>query len=164
MIRFLEIQSPNCRETLHRPLPKATLVCKNKKEEKTRRRRRTCTRAPSLSYYHHGNITGLIAAGQFVTSLDSSGSVIFEQHEHDNPHAHDNYNHNRIVRARSRQVMRKMWRVEQEHNIIRIFYYTRSWQQEGTAENTSGEPSYWPGWMSRPGARLSKACRNTGGS
>jgi len=33
MIRFLEIQSPNCRETLHRPLPKATLDCKktNKK-------------------------------------------------------------------------------------------------------------------------------------
>jgi len=39
MIRFLEIQSPNCRETLRRPLPKATLVCKKKKEEKTRRRR-----------------------------------------------------------------------------------------------------------------------------
>jgi len=34
MIRFLEIQSPNCRETLHRPLPKATLVCKKKEEEK----------------------------------------------------------------------------------------------------------------------------------
>jgi len=28
MERFLEIQSPNCRETLHRPLPKVTLVCK----------------------------------------------------------------------------------------------------------------------------------------
>ena len=28
MIRFLEIQSPNCRETLHRPQPKAILVSK----------------------------------------------------------------------------------------------------------------------------------------
>ena len=34
MIRFLEIQGPNCRETLHPPLPKATLVCKNKKSRK----------------------------------------------------------------------------------------------------------------------------------
>ena len=42
MIRFLDIQGPNCRETLHRPLPKATLVCK--KNKKNRRRRRTCTR------------------------------------------------------------------------------------------------------------------------
>ena len=33
MVRFLEIQGPNCRETLHSPLPKATLVCK--KEKKT---------------------------------------------------------------------------------------------------------------------------------
>jgi len=160
MIRFLDIQSPNCRETLHLPLPKATLVCKNQ----TAQTRRTCTIAPSLSYFHFGNSTELIAACQFVTSLDSSGSVSFRQHEHDNPHAHDNYNHNRIVRERTRQVIRKMWRVEQEHNVIEIFYYTQGWQQQVTAENTSGEPSYWPGWMSRPGARLSKACRNTGGS
>jgi len=41
------------------------------------------------------------------------------------------------------QVIQKMWRVE--HDVIRIFYYTRGWQQEGTAENTSGEPSYGPG-------------------
>jgi len=34
MIRFLEIQGPNCRETLHRPLLKATHVCLNKKQEK----------------------------------------------------------------------------------------------------------------------------------
>jgi len=34
MISFFEIQGPNCRETLHRPLSKATLVCK-KKEENT---------------------------------------------------------------------------------------------------------------------------------
>jgi len=51
-----------------------------------------------------------------------------------------------------------MWRVEQKHNVIRIFYYTRVWQQEGTVESTSGEPSYGPGWLSRPEARLSNAC------
>ena len=34
MIRFLEIQSPNCRETLHCPLPKETLVCIKKKKKK----------------------------------------------------------------------------------------------------------------------------------
>jgi len=33
MIRFFEIQGSNCRETLHHPLPKATLVCKNKKKK-----------------------------------------------------------------------------------------------------------------------------------
>jgi len=33
-IRFLEIQGPNCREIFHRPLPKATLVCKKKKKKK----------------------------------------------------------------------------------------------------------------------------------
>jgi len=33
MIRFLEIQGPNCREILHRPLPKATHVCLKKEEE-----------------------------------------------------------------------------------------------------------------------------------
>ena len=64
-------------------------------------------------------------------------------------------------------MIRKMWRVEQKHDVIRIFYYTRGRQQQGaenTAENTSDEPSYSPGWLSRPGARLSKACRNIGGS
>ena len=94
MIRFFEIQDPNCRETLYRPLPKAT--------QKPSMRRCTCTRAPSFSYFHYGNIIELIAAGQFVTSLDSSGSVSCRQHEHDNPHAHDNDNHNKIVRERSR--------------------------------------------------------------
>jgi len=34
MIRFLEIQGPNCREILHCPLPKATHVCLKKQEEK----------------------------------------------------------------------------------------------------------------------------------
>ena len=70
MVRFLEIQSPNGRETFHRQLPK-TIVCKNKKfigegapaPEK-----------PSLSHFHYGNTTELGAAGQFVTSLDMSGS------------------------------------------------------------------------------------------
>jgi len=47
-----------------------------------------------------------------------------------------------------------MWRVEQEHNVIRIFYYARVWQQEGTVESTSGEPSYRQGWLSRPGAKM----------
>ena len=85
-----------------------------------------------------------------MTSLDSSGSVrpaCFKPGLPDlnspvtctdNPHAQDNYNQNRIVRERGRQVMR---RVEQEHDVIGIFYYT----QEGTAGNTSGEPSYGPG-------------------
>jgi len=40
MIRFLEIQGPNCREILHSPPPKAT----HPKKVKTRSRRRTCTR------------------------------------------------------------------------------------------------------------------------
>jgi len=53
--------------------------------------------------------------------------------------------------------------VEQEHDVIGMFYYTQGWQQEGTAENTSGESSYGPGWLSRPGARLSKVSRNIGG-
>ena len=38
-----------------------------------------------------------------------------------------------------------MWRVEQEPDVIKIFYYTRGWQQEGAAKTTSGEPSYGPG-------------------
>jgi len=74
MIRFLEIQGPNCRELviLHRPLPKATLVClKNKTEGEGA----PAPEKPSLSHSHYGNTTGLGAAGQFVTSLDSSGSV-----------------------------------------------------------------------------------------
>jgi len=34
MIRFFEIQGLNCCETLHRPLPKATLVCFLKKKRR----------------------------------------------------------------------------------------------------------------------------------
>jgi len=77
--------------------------------------------------------------------------------EQDSPHAHDNDNHNRIVRERGRQVIQKMWMVEQEHNVTEIFYYTRIWWQEGTAESTSGDPSYGPGCLSRTGPRLSGA-------
>jgi len=138
MIRFLEIQGPNCCETLHNPLPKATLVCTKRKSEGEGA---PAPEKPSLSHFHYGNTTELGAAGQLVTSLDSSGSVrpacftpglliqTHLSHEHNNPHAHDNNNHHRIVRERGKQVIRKMWRVEQEHDVIRIFHYTRGWQQ-----------------------------------
>ena len=33
MIRFFEIQGLNCREILHRPLPKATHVCSKEKRK-----------------------------------------------------------------------------------------------------------------------------------
>ena len=68
-------------------------------------------------------------------------------HDQDNPHAHNNANYNnlKIVRERGRQVIRKMWGVEQEHDVIGIFYYTRVWHQEGTVESTSNEPSYGQG-------------------
>jgi len=56
-------------------------------------------------------------------------------HGQDNPLAHNNYNYNRIVRERGRQVTRKMWRVEQEQDVIGTFYCARVWQQEGTAES-----------------------------
>ena len=97
MIRFFEIQGLNCREILHRPLPKATHVCS--KKVKSEGEGAPAPEKPSLSRFHYGNITELGAAGQFVTSLDSSGSVrpacfipieTHLSHEHDNPHAHDN--------------------------------------------------------------------------
>ena len=76
MIRFLEIQGPNCRETLHHSLPKATLVCKKrKKNEKPEGEVAPAPEKTSLSHFHYGNNTELGAAGQFVTSLDSSGNV-----------------------------------------------------------------------------------------
>jgi len=68
MLRFLEIQGPNYRETLHRPLPKATLVCK---EIKTEEEGAPAPKKPSLSHFHYRNTTELGAAGQFVTSLYS---------------------------------------------------------------------------------------------
>ena len=83
----------------------------------------------------------------------------------------------RIVRERGRQVIQKMWRVEQEHDVIRISYSARVRHhqvapnfevrdivREETGESTSGEPSHGQGWLSKPGARLSKACGNRGGN
>jgi hypothetical protein len=75
MITFLEIRGPNCRETLHRPLPKATLDCKKNKKKKPEGEGAPAPEKPSLSHFHHGNTTELGATGQFVTSLDSSGSL-----------------------------------------------------------------------------------------
>ena len=72
MVRFPEVQGPNCRETLHRPLPKVTLVCLKKKEKGEGT---LAPEKPSLAHFHYGNTTELGAAGKFVTSLDSSGSV-----------------------------------------------------------------------------------------
>ena len=48
--------------------------------KKTKKKRQTgeggpAPEKPSLSHSHNGNTTGLGAAGQFVTSLVSSGSV-----------------------------------------------------------------------------------------
>jgi len=93
MVRFLEIQGPNCRETLHSPLPTATLVCLKKKPEGegapapgTREVEDPLT---DLSHFQYGNGTEpanepvdpaseqnhMGCSGQFLTSLDSSGSV-----------------------------------------------------------------------------------------
>jgi len=72
MVRFFEIQGPNCRQTLYRPLPKTTLVCK-KKEGKPEEEGAPAPEKPSLSHFHYGNTTELGTAGQFVTSLDSAG-------------------------------------------------------------------------------------------
>ena len=95
MVRFLEIQGPNCRETLHSPLPTATLVCLKKNPEGegapapgTREVEDPLT---DLSHFQYGNGTEPAnepvdltsdseqnhtgPPGQFLTSLDSSGSV-----------------------------------------------------------------------------------------
>jgi len=74
MLRFLEIQGPS-REILHCPLPKATLVCKKRIRKKPKGEGEPAPEKPSLSHFHYGNTTELGATGQFVTSLDSSGSV-----------------------------------------------------------------------------------------
>jgi len=89
MVGFLETQGPNCHEILHSPLPKTTHVCLKKKKENP-----TCTREvedplTGLSKFHYGNDTEpadepvdhaseqnhMGPPGQFLTSLDSSGSV-----------------------------------------------------------------------------------------
>jgi len=58
-----------------RPLPRATLDCKKKKEEKTQGEGAPTPEKPSLSHFHYGNTTELGAAGQFVTILDSFWSA-----------------------------------------------------------------------------------------
>jgi len=70
-----------------------------------------------------------------------------------------------------------MWRVGQEHDVIRILQNARGRQQDGTGESTgrgsqqeeTGEstgvdPIHEQECLSRPGARLSKACGDRGGS
>jgi len=55
--------------------PKQHLFVKKKKKKKPEGEGAPAPEKPSLSHFHHGNTTELGAAGQFVTSLDSSGSV-----------------------------------------------------------------------------------------
>jgi len=70
-----------------------------------------------------------------------------------------------------------MWRVRQEDDVIRIVKNVqgrqqgctgestgRGSQQEETGESTGGDHIYGQECLSRPGARLSKAYRNMGGS
>ena len=78
MVKFLEIQGPNCRETHHCPLPKATHVCQRnflKEEQNPKEKAQLHQRNQVFSFFHYGNTHELGATGQFVTSLDSSGSV-----------------------------------------------------------------------------------------
>jgi len=73
MVRFRELQGPNCHKILHHPLPKQDNTCLFKKNPEGE-----SASAPeklSLSHLHYGNGTELDPAGQFVTSLHSSGSV-----------------------------------------------------------------------------------------
>ena len=69
--------------------------------------------------------------GKLLTSLDSIGSdgssVCLQpglssqphlSHEQVNPHVHNSYNYNRIVRETGRQVIQKMWRGEQDQDVI----------------------------------------------
>ena len=81
------------------------------------------------------------------------------QHEHDNPHDHDNYNHNKIVRERSRQVMRKMWRVEQnttssEYSITRGVGNSRGQRKTRVVSPVTGQggcPGREPDCLNRVG-------------
>jgi len=86
--------------------------------------------------------------GQYLTSLYSSGSdrpVTLEpgisiqphlSHEQENAHADNSCNYDRVVRERGRRMTHKMWRVGQEHNVIRIFLNARGCQYAGTGEST----------------------------
>ena len=70
------MQGPNFREILHRPLPKQSNTCSFKKQNKTPEGEcAPVPEKPSLSHFHYGNCTEMGPAGQFMTSLDSSGSV-----------------------------------------------------------------------------------------
>jgi len=55
--------------------PKQHLFVLKKEEEKPEGEGVPAPEKPSLSHFHYGNTTELDSAGQFVTSLDSSGSV-----------------------------------------------------------------------------------------
>jgi len=55
--------------------PKQHLCVKKKKGKKSEGEGAPAPEKPKFSHSHYGNTTGLGAAGQFVTSLDSSGSV-----------------------------------------------------------------------------------------
>jgi len=114
MVRFFEIQGLNCRETLHQHL----FVMKKKRRGRHIFTRKVEDPQTGNSHFQYGN--GLEPAdepvdptseqnhmgppGQFLTSLDSSGSVRrvslkmvlsiepHLSHERDNPHADDNCN------------------------------------------------------------------------
>ena len=97
--------------------PKQHMFVKKRRRTKPEGQGAPAPEQPSLCHFRYGNTTELGAADQFVTSLDSSGSVrpaCFKlslliqthlSHAQDNQHDHDNYNQNRIVRERGRQVM-----------------------------------------------------------
>jgi len=55
--------------------PKQHLIVKDRKGEKKEGEGAPAPETPSLANSHYGNTTELGAAGQFVTSLDSPGSV-----------------------------------------------------------------------------------------
>ena len=76
MIRFLEIQGPIVVKPSTTHYPKQYLFVKKKEEgKKPEGQGAPAPEKPSLSHFHYGNTTELGAADQFVTSLDSSGSV-----------------------------------------------------------------------------------------
>ena len=91
MIRFLEIQGPNCRETLHHPLPKVTLVCKKKsrKNPKEKAHLHQSTKSfPFPLWKQYSTDCSWPVCDEFrliwecetsdkdTTNLDSSGSVV----------------------------------------------------------------------------------------
>ena len=120
--------------------------------------------------------------GQFLTRIDSSGSVgspvtlklvVLIQpnlsHEQDNPQAHNGYHYNRIVRERGRKMIQKIWRGGQEQAVVGIFYYARIRQhqvapkgkmrdivrEETALESRNVESIFGQGQLSKPGSALS---------